>query len=126
MTEFWHFLVLTLEIFVLIAFLMVLFQIIVDLFSDKQASGWSKALWIILLIVFPILGALIYLIARGRGMNERRLAAAQEAQAATQEYIRNSARQGSATELAAAKQLLDSGTINQEEFDRIKAQVVGA
>ncbi len=69
----WHFLI----IFAWIAYLLVLFQILVDLFwRDHTTSGWIKAVWVIFLIVFPWLTALIYLIARGRGMTERAHAAA--------------------------------------------------
>ena len=57
--------------FFFVCYLMVLFQIIADLFRDRDLSGWWKALWIIFLIIFPFLAAVIYLIARGRGMAER-------------------------------------------------------
>lgn len=125
MTEFWHFLVLTLEIFILVAFLIVLVQIIGDVFADHKLGGFAKAIWIVVLIVFPVVGSLIYLIARGKGMTERRRAQVEAAQAQTADYIRSTARAGSATELAAAKDLLDNGTLTQAEFDKIKAQVVG-
>ena len=68
---------------------MVLFQIIGDLFRDKDLSGWWKALWIIFLIIFPFLAALIYLIARGRGMAERQAGEMQQAQVATDQYIQS-------------------------------------
>ena len=126
MTELWHFLVFALELFVLFAFLIVLFQIVGDLFSDHTLGGFAKAIWVIVLVIFPIIGSIIYLIARGKGMTKRRLAQVEAAQAQTENYIRTAARKGSATELAAAKQLLDSGTISQAEFDKIKAEVVGA
>ena len=70
--DFWHFLYLIIWSFVFVAYLMVLFQIIGDLFRDRDLGGGWKALWIIGLVVFPFLVALIYLIARGRGMAERR------------------------------------------------------
>lgn len=128
--DFWDslgaFLLLTLEIFLLVAFLMVLWRILLDLFSDTTLSGWAKAGWIFLLIFLPVLGALIYLIARGRGMTERTVAQAQAAQNATDQYIRQTSMRGSATELESAKRLLDSGTITQEEFNKIKAEVVGS
>lgn len=126
MTELWHFLVFALELFVLFAFLIVLFQIVGDLFSDHSLGGFAKAIWVIVLVIFPIIGSIIYLIARGKGMTKRRLAQVEAAQAQTETYIRTAARKGSATELAAAKHLLDSGTISQAEFDKIKAEVVGA
>ena len=113
--------------FFLVCYLMVLFQIIGDLFRDKDLSGWWKALWIIFLIVFPFLAALIYLIARGRGMAERQAGAVQSAQAATDQYIQSVASRGNpAEQIASAKTLLDNGTINQDEFDKLKQKALAS
>jgi hypothetical protein len=101
---------------------MILFQIIGDLFRDKELSGWWKALWIIALIIVPFLSALIYLIARGRGMAERQAGEVRQAQAATDSYIQEVAgRSNPADQIATAKNLLDQGTITQTEFDKLKA-----
>ncbi len=106
---------------------MVLFQIIGDLFRDKDLSGWWKALWIIFLIIFPFLAALIYLIARGRGMAERQAGAVQSAQAATDQYIQSVASRGNpAEQIASAKTLLDNGTISQDEFDKLKQKALAS
>ena len=113
--------------FFFVAYLMVLFQIIGDLFRDKDLSGWWKALWIIFLIVFPFLAALIYLIARGRGMAERQAGAVQNAQAATDQYIQSVASRGNpAEQIASAKTLLDNGTISQDEFDKLKQKALAS
>ena len=113
--------------FFLVCYLMVLFQIIGDLFRDKDLSGWWKALWIIFLIIFPFLAALIYLIARGRGMAERQAGAVQSAQAATDQYIQSVASQGNpAEQIASAKTLLDNGTISQDEFDKLKQKALAS
>ena len=113
--------------FVLVCYLMVLFQIIGDLFRDKDLSGWWKALWIIFLIIFPFLAALIYLIARGRGMAERQAGAVQNAQAATDQYIQSVASRGNpAEQIASAKTLLDNGTISQDEFDKLKQKALAS
>ena len=113
--------------FFLVCYLMVLFQIIIDLFRDKDLSGWWKALWIIFLIVFPFLAALIYLIARGRGMAERQAGAVQNAQAATDQYIQSVASRGNpAEQIASAKTLLDNGTISQDEFDKLKQKALAS
>ena len=113
--------------FFLVCYLMVLFQIIGDLFRDKDLSGWSKALWIIFLIIFPFLAAVIYLIARGRGMAERHAGAMQNAQAATDQYIQSVANRGNpAEQIASAKSLLDSGTISQDEFDKLKQKALAS
>ena len=112
--------------FVFIAYLMALFAIIGDLFRDHKLSGWWKAVWIIFLIFVPFLTALIYLIARGRGMAERSQREAKQYQAATDAYIRQTA--GSAAspsdEIAKAKALLDAGTISQQEYDQLKTKAL--
>jgi type VI protein secretion system component VasK len=113
--------------FFLVCYLMVLFQIIGDLFRDKDLSGWWKALWIIFLIIFPFLAAVIYLIARGRGMAERQAGAVQSAQAATDQYIQSVATRGNpADQIASAKTLLDNGTISQDEFDKLKQKALAS
>jgi len=111
--------------FFIVCYLMILFQIIGDLFRDKELSGWWKALWIIALIFVPFLSALIYLIARGRGMAERQAGEMKKAQAATDSYIQDvAARSNPAEQIATAKNLLDQGTITQSEFDRLKASAL--
>jgi len=113
--------------FFLVCYLMVLFQIIGDLFRDKDLSGWWKALWIIFLIIFPFLAAVIYLIARGRGMAERQAGAVQNEQAATDQYIQSVAsRDNPADQIASAKTLLDNGTISQDEFDKLKQKALAS
>ncbi|MFV8048775.1 SHOCT domain-containing protein [Mycobacterium sp. 48b] len=117
----WHFLI----IFAWIAYLLVLFQILTDLFwRDHKTSGWVKAVWVIFLIVFPWLTALVYLIARGKGMSERAQAAALAAKTETDAYIREAAGRSPAQEIADAKALLDAGTISQAEFDGLKAKAL--
>jgi Phospholipase_D-nuclease N-terminal len=117
----WHFLI----IFAWIAYLLVLFQILTDLFwRDHKTSGWIKAVWVIFLIVFPWITALVYLIARGKGMSERAQAAAMAAKKETDAYIRDAAGRSPAQEIADAKALLDAGTITQGEFDGLKAKAL--
>jgi hypothetical protein len=112
--------------FIWIAAIMVWFRCVFDMFGDPSLSGWGKAGWAILLIFVPWLGAFIYLIARGRSMTERQLSKASEMQAAQQQYIKQVA--GSSTsaadQITSAKSLLDSGTINQAEFDALKAKAL--
>ena len=111
--------------FLFIAYLMVLFSIIADLFRDPDASGGVKAVWVIALIFVPFLTALIYLIARGKGMTERsaqQAAAVQEQQAA---YIRDVAGSSSSAEqIEKARAMLDQGTITQAEFERLKEKAL--
>ena len=112
--------------FIWIAALMVWFRCLFDLFGDHTLSGWGKAGWALLLIFVPWLGALIYLITRGRSMNERQLSRAREMQAAQEQYIQQVAGTSTtpADQIANAKALLDSGTIDQSEFDRLKAKAL--
>ncbi|MBD7982606.1 SHOCT domain-containing protein [Oerskovia merdavium] len=124
--DFWDFFWLLIWSFVFIAYLMVLFQILSDLFRDHTLNGWWKALWIIALVIFPFLTALIYVIARGKGMTERQIAAANAAKAQADSYIRTVATGGQspADQIATAKSLLDAGTITPDEFASLKAKAL--
>jgi len=125
--DFWDFFWLLVWSFFFVCYLMVLFQVIADLFRDKELSGWWKALWIIFLIIFPFLALIIYLIARGRGMAERQAGEMRKAQVATDQYIQSVASQGNpADQIASAKSLLDSGTITQEEFEKLKQKALAS
>ena len=126
-SNFWETIWQILVVFVLVAYLIVLFQIIVDLFRDKKLGGFSKAIWFLGLIFVPIFTALLYILFRGRGMSERQIEAVKEARAETDAYIRSVAGSKSPTEqIAEAKALLDSGAISADEFARLKSKALGA
>ena len=111
--------------FLFFVYLVILFQIVADLIRDRALSGWWKAVWIIGLVFMPYLVALIYLIARGRGMAERQRGAFVEAMAAQDSYIRSVASGKSpADHIADAKALLDSGAIDADEFATLKAKAL--
>jgi uncharacterized membrane protein YcjF (UPF0283 family) len=95
----------------------------IDIFRRHDIGGWGKALWVVFIIVLPFLGVLVYLIGQHEGMRERSVKQAQEQQAAFDKYVKDTAG-GSAAEIAKAKELLDAGTITQEEFDAIKARAL--
>ncbi|MEI7054463.1 SHOCT domain-containing protein [Nocardioides sp. CCNWLW239] len=116
----------TLWFFIWIAALMVWIRCIFDLFGDTTLSGWAKAGWAVLLVLLPWVGAVIYLIARGRSMNERQQAKVAELQAAQNDYIKEVAGTPTtpADQIASAKALLDAGTITQAEFDTLKAKAL--
>lgn len=122
--DFWDFFWLLVWSFFFIAYLIVLFQIIADLFRDHELSGWWKAVWIIFLIFLPVLTSLVYLIARGRGMAERQAAAVVQAKQDTDAYIRQVATTSPAEQITHAKSLLDSGAITPEEFAQLKAKAL--
>lgn len=124
MSNFWDLIQLLLSTFVLIVYLLILFQIIGDLFRDSELGGGYKVLWIIGLIVLPGLTAIIYIIARGRGMAERQRASLARAKSDADAYIRQVAGKSPAEQIADAKALLDAGTINQQEFERLKAKAL--
>ena len=124
--SFWDVLVWSFWIFIWISAVMIWFRCLFDLFGDSTLSGWGKAGWAILLIFVPWFGALIYLIARGRSMGERQMAAVADAQATQEKYIKSvaSASASPADQIASAKALLDSGAITQQEFDSMKAKAL--
>ena len=111
--------------FLFIIWIWILITVFVDIFRRKDASGFTKAAWIVFVILLPYLGVLIYLIANHDGMADRNLAQVQQQKAATDEYIR-SVSGGAAGEIERAKGLLDSGAITQAEFDSIKAKALAA
>jgi hypothetical protein len=97
-----------------------------DIFRRRDTGGFAKALWVIFIIVLPYLGVLVYLIANHRGMAERQAKDVQEAQQAFDARVRQAAGSGGpAAEIETARGLLESGAINQAEFERIKARALG-
>jgi hypothetical protein len=113
---------------ILFAWIGLVFRIFGDLFGDHELSGWGKALWTVFLIFFPWLGALVYLIVRGRSMNERALAQARRNEQAFSEYVRETAgssTKSTADELQQLADLRDRGTISDEEFQHAKAKLLG-
>lgn len=107
--------------FVFIAYLFALISIIGDLFRDRKLNGLLKAVWLLFLVFVPFLTALVYLVFRGRGMGERATEQAQQSRTVADDYIRSVAGSaGPATEIAQAKELLDSGAITAEEFASLK------
>ena len=101
-----------------------MFQIVVDLFRDRELGGGSKVLWIVGLIFIPVLTAIVYIVARGRGMADRQQASVQKAKAETETYIKTVAGKSPAADIAEAKTLLDAGTITQSEFEKLKAKAL--
>ena len=110
--------------FVFIAYLMVLFSIIGDLFRDHKMSGWAKAAWIFFLIIGFWITALIYLIVRGGGMAQRQQAAMNAAKSETDAYIKSVAGTSPADEIAKAQALKDSGAITAAEFATLKKNIL--
>jgi hypothetical protein len=110
--------------FYFIAYLYVVIVIITDLFRDHELNGWFKALWIIALVFVPFLTALIYIIARGKGMAQRSQSYRRGVVPESDDY-RPAASTSPADDIAKAKALLDAGTISQGEFDALKSKALG-
>src|SRR5262245_47763310 len=112
-------------IFAWIIWFWLLITVFSDLFRRHDASGFTKVLWIIFVIILPFLGVFIYLVVNHAGMEERNIQRAKAAQAQMDDYVRNVASSGGAAgEIERAKGLLDSGAITQAEFDAIKAKAL--
>jgi ABC-type multidrug transport system fused ATPase/permease subunit len=124
MSNFWDVVWLMVSTFFFIAYLIIMFQIVVDLFRDHELGGGSKVLWVIGLIFLPVLTAIVYIVARGKGMAQRQQASLQKAKADTEAYIQEVAGKSPAQHIAEAKALLDAGTITAAEFDRLKAKAL--
>jgi hypothetical protein len=102
-----------------------LIVILSDVFRRHDTSGWAKAAWVFFIIFLPVLGALTYLIVNGKGMSERNVKQQQQAKAQMDDYVRSVAESGGAAgEIEKAKQLLDSGAINADEYAALKAKAL--
>ncbi len=114
--------------FAWVLWIMLLFWIIMDIFRSRDLGGWAKAGWLFVVIVLPLLGVLVYLIARGGSMHERQARAAQEQDEAFRTYVREAADGGgghsNSDELTRLAGLRDSGVITEDEFRQAKAKIL--
>ena len=113
-----------LEIFLFIAWFWILITIVGDLFRDHTISGWAKAGWVLLVVVFPLIGTLIYLIARGTGMRERAIAEQTEMKRQLDSYVRETAGSSPADELHKLSDLKQRGELSEAEFEQAKAKLL--
>ena len=124
-TSFWDIVWFIVITFAFVAYLMIMFSILVDLFRDREASGWAKAAWVVCLVLFPLVTALVYLVVRGRGMAERSTREAVEMKAQQDAYIRDvAAKTSPADQIAQARKMLDEGVISQPEYERLKEKAL--
>ena len=125
MSDFGSFLIDLIWIWIVIMFIFIWFMVIMDLFSDHTLGGFAKAIWVIFLIIFPPITTLVYLIARGKSMQERKIANMKAQQEAQKAYIQSAVGSVSPSDqIASAKSLLDAGTISQDEFNALKAKAL--
>lgn len=99
-------------------------SVFIDIFRSHDMGGIHKAIWVVAIFAFPLIGVLIYLIVRGGKMNQHAAEAAKAQDAAMQNYIRNAAGTTPADELHRLADLKDRGVIDQAEFDKLKGQIV--
>lgn len=124
MSQFWDILQLIASTILFVAYLIVLFHVVVDLFRDPEIGGGYKAIWIIGLLFIPVLTVILYLLTRGGGMAERERAVYTQAKSDADAYIRQVAGKSPAEQIADAKALLDAGTINEGEYAQLKAKAL--
>ena len=123
--SFWEFLWYVLVSFAFVAYLMVMFSILSDLFRDRDTSGVAKAIWVVGLIFLPFITSLVYLIARGSGMAERSMRSAAMLRQQQDAYIREVAGRTTPTDqITQARALLDAGVISQAEYDALKTKAL--
>ena len=112
--------------FLFIAWTWVVIVVIADVFRSQDLSGWGKAGWTIFIILIPWLGVLVYLIARGHGMQERSAQQAADQQAAANAYIKQAAGTTDADQLEKLKSLHDSGALTDDEYAAQNAKVLNS
>ena len=114
-------------LFIWIMWIFLLIRVITDVFRSSDLSGFGKAGWVLVLIVFPIIGVLVYLIARGSGLHQRETRQAQAGEEALRDYLNRAAGTTGSTadELHRLADLRDRGVLTEEEFQRLKGRLVG-
>jgi membrane protein implicated in regulation of membrane protease activity len=113
------------EIFLWVIWFWILITVFIDIFRSHDLSGWGKALWFLFVLFIPLIGVLVYLIARGGKMHERAAKDAQQQDEAFRSYVQQAASEGTpADQLAKLADLRDRGVITAQEFDREKAKVL--
>lgn len=122
--NFWDFFWLMISFLLYISYLVVLFLIVKDIFADSTRTGWSKAVWVLILIFLPVIGGLAYLIAHGQSMALRQAARSDVAREDFEEYVRRTAGTNPAEQIAQAKTLMDEGALTAEEFAALKLRVL--
>jgi len=112
-------------IFLWVIWFWILITIIIDIFRSHDLSGWAKALWFVFILFLPLIGVLVYLIARGGKMHEHEVRQAQRQEEQLRSYVQEAAGSSSAVDqLAKLADLRDRGVITAEEFDREKAKIL--
>jgi len=112
-----------LEISLLFMWIWIAIGVVLDIFRSHDLSGPLKAVWCLVIVIFPLIGVLIYLLARGQGMHERSAQQAARQQQAFQQYVREAA-SSPADDLTKLSDLHDRGVLSDAEFESAKAKIV--
>ena len=116
-----------LEIFLWVLWIWILIYVFIDIFRSHDLSGWAKALWFVFVLFLPLIGVLVYLIARGGKMQERAVQDAQQRDQQFRSYVKDAAgSQNTADQLTKLADLRDRGVITADEFEREKAKILAA
>jgi len=115
-----------LEVFLFVIWFWILITVFIDIFRSQDLSGGAKALWFLFVLFIPLIGVLVYLIARGSSMQERATRQAQQQDQAFRSYVKEAAGEGSSTadQLAKLADLRDRGVITPHEFEQQKAKIL--
>ena len=113
-----------LEFFLWFIWIWLVVMVFIDIFRSRDLSGWAKALWVLFVVIIPVIGVLVYLIARGGEMHERAERQAVRQQDAFRSYVQHNAESSPADQLTKLAELRDHGTITEEEFQRQKAKIL--
>ena len=112
-----------LEFALLFLWIWIAIGVIADIFRSHDMSGWAKAAWLILIVLLPLLGVLIYLIARGHKMSAHAVSDARSQDAAFRQYVRSAAA-SPADDIAKLDDLRNRGVLSEEEFERAKTKAL--
>ena len=116
-----------LEIFLWVLWIWILIYVFIDIFRSHDLSGWMKALWFVFVLFIPLIGVLVYLIARGGKMQERAMQDSRQRDQEFRSYVQDAAgSQTTADQLTKLADLRDRGVITAAEFEREKAKVLAA
>ena len=113
-----------LEVALLFLWIWIAIGVVFDIFRSRDLSGWGKAAWMVAIVILPLIGVLIYLIARGHKMTEHAVTQAQEQDAAFRNYVRSAAA-SPADDLSKLEDLHSRGVLSDEEFERAKSKALG-
>jgi hypothetical protein len=110
--------------FLFVIWIWILIMILIDIFRSHDINGWVKALWLIFILIFPLVGVIVYLIVRGGSMHQRSVRDAARSQQQFDDYVRQVAGQSTASELADLAKLKESGAITDDEYEKAKAKIL--